>query len=147
MKKKTAVLRSITEVSWKDKLGRALMVLVVVLTIAAFVDGVMRMRIAPIDRIWIETWRTFAYLIFAGLFALLALRPRNSPAIWELTLAHKLAVTLFGLWLGNEVPEVSLAVKMDLALVVLIATAWVLCRGWLSWAAWRAPEPAAKHLR
>jgi hypothetical protein len=35
------------------------------------------------DRIWIETWRTLSYLMFAGLFALLALRPGNSPAIWE----------------------------------------------------------------
>jgi hypothetical protein len=75
---------------WKDRLGRALMALLVALTIVAFVDGIRRMRIATTDRIWIETWRTFAYMMFAGLFALLALRPRNSPAIWELTFGHKL---------------------------------------------------------
>jgi hypothetical protein len=39
--------------------------------------------------------RTVAYMMFAGLFAILALRPRNSPAIWELTFSHKLAVVLF----------------------------------------------------
>lgn len=89
---------------------RALMVVAVVLTVVAFADGIRRMGIAATDRIWIETWRTFAYMVFAGLFALLALRPRNSPAIWELTYGHKLAVVLFGLSLGNTVPEVSLAV-------------------------------------
>jgi hypothetical protein len=132
---------------WKDRVGRAPLALVVLLTIAAFVDGIWRMEVATTDRTWIETWRTFAYMMFAGLFALLALHPRNSPAIWELTVGHKLAVTLFGLWLGNAVPEVSVAVKMDFALVVMIATAWVLCRGWLSWAAWRAPDPAEKDLQ
>jgi hypothetical protein len=126
---------------WKDRLGRALMGLLVVLTMAAFVDGLKRMGVAPTNRIWIETWRTFAYLMFAGLFGLLALRPRNSPAIWELTFGHKSAVVIFGLWLGNAVPEVSLAVKMDGALVVFIATAWTLCRGWLSWTTLRAPDP------
>jgi hypothetical protein len=50
------------------------MALVVVLTIAAFADGISRMGIAITDRIWIETWRTFAYMMFAGLFARLALR-------------------------------------------------------------------------
>jgi hypothetical protein len=53
------------------------------LTIAAFVDGISRTGIAARDRIWIETWRTFAYVMFAGLFALLALRPRNSPALFD----------------------------------------------------------------
>ena len=127
---------------WRDRLGRTLMTLVVLLTIAAFVDGIRRMGIANPDRIWIETWRTFAYMMFACLFAVLALRPRNSPAIWELTFGHKLAVSLFGLSLGTAVPEVSVAVKMDLALVVLMVAAWVLCRGWQSWASWRAPDPA-----
>jgi hypothetical protein len=39
------------------------MALVVMLTIAAFADGIRRMGIATTDRIWIETWRTFAYMM------------------------------------------------------------------------------------
>ena len=99
----------------------------------AFADGLRRMSIANVDRIWVEMWRTFAYVVFAGLFAILALKPRSSPGVWELTFGHKTAVVLFGVRLGDQVPEVSLAVKIDFLLVVLIALAWVLCRGWLSW--------------
>lgn len=116
-----------------DRLGRLIMAGVVLLTLLAFADGLRRMSMANVDRIWVETWRTFAYVVFAGLFAILALKPRSSPGVWELTFGHKTAVVLFGLWLGDTVPEVSLAVKIDFLLVVLIAASWVLCRGWLSW--------------
>jgi hypothetical protein len=129
---------------WKDRLGRGLMWLLAALAIVAFVEGIRGMGIATPDRIWVEAWRTFAYVTFAGLFALLALRPRNSPAIWELTFGHKLAVTLFGFWLGDSVPEVSVSGKVNLALSVMIAAAWVLCRGWMSWATWNATDPGLK---
>jgi hypothetical protein len=118
----------------REKFGRAAIVLLVLLTLGAFADGIMRMAAATTDRIWVETWRTFAYIVFAGLFALLAWRPRKSPGLWELTFAHKVAVVAVGLYLGNAVPEVSIAVKIDLVLVALIVTGWILCRGWLSWA-------------
>jgi hypothetical protein len=116
-----------------DRIGRLIMAVVVLLTLLAFADGLRRMSVANVDRIWVETWRTFAYVVFAGLFAILASKPRSSPGVWELTWGHKTAVVLVGLWLGNEVPEVSLAVRIDFLLVVLIVVAWVLCRGWLSW--------------
>lgn len=117
----------------RDRIGRAIMAVVVILSLIAFADGWRRIWMAGPDRIWIEGWRTFAYLMFAGLFALLAMRPRSSPGIWELTFGHKTAVVLFGLWLGATVPEVSLAVGVDFGLVILIALSWLLCRGWMSW--------------
>lgn len=139
---KTAAGRHATQgILLKDRIGRILMAVVVLLTVGAFADGVHRMMLASDDRIWVETWRTFGYVVFVGLFALLALRPRNMPALWELVMAHKFAVSVFGLWLGNAIPEVSLAVKMDLVLVALIAASWVLCRGWMSWSVWRAKDP------
>lgn len=116
-----------------DRIGRLIMAGVVLLTLLAFADGLRRMSMASVDRIWVETWRTFAYVVFAGLFAILAWKPRSSPGLWELTFGHKTAVVIFGLWLGDKVPEVSLAIKIDFLLVVLIAVAWVLCRGWFSW--------------
>ena len=117
----------------RDRIGRLILALLVLLTLLAFADGLRRMSTANVDRVWVETWRTFGYVVFAGLFAILAWKPRLSPGVWELTFGHKSAVVLFGVWLGEKVPEVSLAVKIDFLLVVLIAIAWVLCRGWLSW--------------
>ena len=115
-----------------DRIGRIVLGLLVAMTFVAFADGVRRMGLAGSDRIWVETWRTFAYLVFAGLFAILAWRPRTSPGLWELTFGHKIAVVLFGLTLGN-VAEAHLAIAVDAVLVVLIVLAWWLCRGWLSW--------------
>jgi hypothetical protein len=115
-----------------DRIGRIVLWLLVAMTIVAFADGVRQMGLAGSDRIWVETWRTFAYLVFAGLFAILALRPRTSPGLWELTFGHKIAVVLFGLTLG-DVAEAHVAIAVDAVLVVLIVLAWWLCRGWLSW--------------
>lgn len=116
----------------RDRIGRLLMWFVAALTMIAFADGLRRMALVGPDRIWVETWRTFAYVVFAGLFSLLALRPRETLGLWELTFAHKIAVVLFGLTLGN-VPEAQVAMVVDAVLVVLIAVSWWLCRGWVTW--------------
>jgi hypothetical protein len=94
--------------------------LLVMLTLAAFADGLRRMAEAGSSRVWIETWRTFAYVVFAGLFAILAWRPVQSPGIWELVFAHKTAVVLDGLTLG-DVPEAHTPIAVDAVLVLLIA--------------------------
>jgi hypothetical protein len=116
----------------RDTLGRGLMWLLVVLTLAAFADGLRRMGKAGPDRIWIETWRTFAYVAFGGLFAILAWRPQHSPGIWELVFAHKAGVVLYGLTLG-DVPEAPIAIVVDTVLVVVMTAGWWLTRGWKSW--------------
>ena len=115
-----------------DRIGRILLWLLVAMTLGAFVDGLGRIGAAGPDRVWVEVWRTFAYLVFAGLFALLAVRPRQSPGLWELTAGHKLAVVVAGLTLG-DVAEAHIAMAIDTLLIVMIGSAWGLCRGWRSW--------------
>src|SRR5215510_6095797 len=104
----------------RDKLGRGVMWLLVVLTLAAFADGLRRMGAAGADRIWIETWRTFAYVVFGGLFAILGWRPRHSPGIWELGFAPSTAALRYGIMLG-DVPEAHAAIAVDTVLFRLIA--------------------------
>jgi uncharacterized BrkB/YihY/UPF0761 family membrane protein len=65
----------------RDTAGRGVMVLTALSTLVAFADGLRRMHAASDDRLWIEGWRTFGYVVFAGLFAVLAARPRRSPGI------------------------------------------------------------------
>jgi hypothetical protein len=115
-----------------DRIGRGLMWVNFVATLVAFADGVNRMVNASDDRLWVEGWRTFAYLVFAGLFALIALRPRGQRGLWELILGHKTALVVFAVVLGG-VPEARLAGLVDFALVLLTAMAYVLCRGWRAW--------------
>ncbi|MFE6977838.1 hypothetical protein [Streptomyces sp. NPDC057682] len=42
----------------------------------------------------VETWRLYGFVVFAGLFALLAARPLGNLAVWLLVITNKLALTL-----------------------------------------------------
>ena len=41
----------------------------------------------------VEGWRMYGFLVFAGLFVLLALRPRHYPGAWEPAIFHKAATS------------------------------------------------------
>ena len=45
----------------------------------------------------VEVWRMYGLAVFAGLFVLLALRPRRYRGVWELAIANKLALTVTGM--------------------------------------------------
>ena len=125
--------------SVRDRVGRAVLVLQSVASIGAFALGIVTMSAAGPDRLFVESWRTFGFLVFAGLFAVLAARPRTSPGVWELIVVHKVAVTTVG-FANINAYEAGSAATIDLVLVILTVLAWVLCRGWLSWQ--RATAPA-----
>ena len=79
-----------------------------------------------------ETWRLFGFLIFAGMFVLLALRPRSSAGVWELAFFHKAAMAVSALFLSSA-KEAALAGTIDAVLAILIAIAYILTRGWMAW--------------
>lgn len=115
-----------------DRIGRGLMTFDALATIFALVNGVILMTTVADDRLITEAWRTFAYVIFAGLWAILAIRPRSLPGLWEMLLFHKAAITIFALVMLGA-PEAPLTAAIDGVLVVTTALAYVLCRGWTPW--------------
>ena len=115
-----------------DLVGRGLAALAAAATVVAFLNGILMTLNASDDRVYVEGWRVSSFAIFAGLFALLAIRPRQSAGVWEILLAGKAAVTVFGALLG-DVPEARLSAVIDLVLVAVVAAAYILCRGWLAW--------------
>jgi hypothetical protein len=118
-----------------DLIGRVLLGLLAASTLYAFVAGWQIVADDGDDRLWVDFWRTTAYLVFAGLFVMLALAPRTRWGIWELVFGQKLAVSIFGLT-HITINEARLDASTDLGLVIVLAVAWVLCRGWRTW---RAP--------
>ncbi|MBN2041027.1 MAG: hypothetical protein JW864_13365 [Spirochaetes bacterium] len=82
--------------------------------------------------VWIETWRMFGFLVFAGMFALLAWRPRSSAGIWELVFFHKAAVGISSFFLSNSQEAISSG-PIDIVLSILIVAAYICTRGWQSW--------------
>ncbi len=119
---------------WQDRLGRGLMVLACLGALAAFASSIGAVQAAPPDFVWVETWRMFGFLVFTGMFALLTLRPRLSAGVWELAFLHKSAMAVSALVLSGA-HEAAAAGSIDAVLAVLIAAAYFLTRGWLSWRA------------
>jgi hypothetical protein len=117
---------------WQDRLGRSFMILASAGAIGAFSYGIKQVQVATPDTIWVKTWRMLAFLVFAGMFALLAFRPRLSAGVWELVLFHKLAMVVSAIFMLN-VKEASIAAPVDTALVLLIIGSYILTRGWRSW--------------
>jgi hypothetical protein len=120
-----------------DLVGRALLTLCAMSAAIAFTDGVTRAAAAPAEWVLTEFWRSAAYLVFAGMWALLAAGPRSQRGMWELIVLHKVLITIHAL-LMLGLPGAGRTAWADGLLVVATATAWVLCRGWLTW----RPAPA-----
>ena len=124
---------------WADRIGRALLGFDAVATLGAFATGIPRIMDADDAHLLTEAWRTFAYIVFAGLWALLAIAPRGQRGVWELVIVHKVAVTVFALAAFTK-PEAPQTAVIDGVLVVTTLAAYVLCRGWSTWRP-SAPEP------
>ncbi len=121
-----------------DFVGRTLLTLCALSATVAFADGVTRVAAVPAEWVLTEFWRTAAYLVFAGMWALLAARPRSQRGMWELIVLHKVLVTVQAL-LVLDLPGAGITAWVDGALAAATVTAWVLCRGWLTWR--RSPAP------
>ncbi len=115
-----------------DRIGRGLLVLCAVATLGAFAQGIQIMATTSDERVITEAWRTFAYVVFAGLWAMLAIAPRGQRGVWELVLFQKIAITSFA-FAVRDLPDGWSTFLIDLALVLATAAAYVLCRGWYGW--------------
>jgi hypothetical protein len=128
----TAVATAARPAPWADRIGRGIMALNAVAALLAFASGLMITAGVSDDRLISETWRTLAYIVFAGLWALLTVAPRSHRGLWELLLFHKGAITAycFAMW---HLPDAPITALVDLTVTVTTLIAYVLCRGWLAW--------------
>ena len=121
-----------TSPRWQELLGRGLMWLAALGAFTAFVSAFTVVNSATAETIWVETWRLFGFLVFTGMFVLLALRPRNSAGVWELAFFHKAAMAISVLFLSGA-KEAVMAGTIDGVLAILIAIAYLCTRGWTAW--------------
>src|SRR5690606_20276325 len=73
-------------VSRPDAVGRAIMA---VCAIAAAYAALSTLTPVAPDLVWLSTWQMLGFALFAGMFALLAIRPRLSAGVWELCFLNK----------------------------------------------------------
>ena len=117
--------------AWRDGLGRALMGLAAVGAVFAAGGGLGALAHASPQTSWLEAWRALGFVMFAGMFALLALRPRRSPGLWELAFFHKAALAVTALFVRSA--EARAAGPTDGVLALLLLAAYLLTAGWRGW--------------
>ncbi|MEU8038389.1 hypothetical protein [Streptosporangium sp. NPDC049078] len=115
-----------------DRIGRTLMAVNAVAALVAFAGGIMITANVSDDRLVTEAWRTLAYIVFAGIWAILAVAPRRQWGLWELLLFQKGAITVYCFVMWDK-PDAMQTAFIDLFVVATTAVAYVLCRGWTSW--------------
>lgn len=120
--------------------GRAL--LVVAALIAAGTAGFELARLGGSSdaTLIVGSWRTFGLIVFAGLFALVAWRPTSYPGVLELSILHKVAVTLVAVNNTQAADAWGVAVVDGLIAIALIA-------GYLLLGCYRAWKPARTAAR
>ncbi len=121
----------------RDRLARILMIVLGVATAGAFANAALTFGAVAPDRIAVEAWRMFAFVVFAGLFTLLGLFPRRMPGIWELVLFQKAAVPIFLAFFVKAGAAASLTdagiIPVDTTLVVVTFFSYLLTQGWRAW--------------
>ena len=123
-----------------DKTGRTLMAVDVLLTLLAVANGVKLMIDASDGTLVLQAWQTFAFVLFAALWTSVVLWPRRIPGIWELLMAHKIAVVTFCL-IVSDVADAKATAAIDGYLVVSTIAAYILCKGWRAWGPFLSMAP------
>ena len=122
------------------RIGRALMALAAVSALVAALSDIATVVSAPASTAVVETWRLCGFVLFTGLFALLAARPGGYRGVWELAIVNKLALTAaaVGFAAHGHVAGTSQVLLWDGSLTVLLVVAYIACQPWR-----KVPAPAA----
>ena len=123
---------------WRDRIAALLLVIAAIGAIGACImtllSGDLGNPALQVPLIWQAT----GYIVFAGLFLLLAAAPRAYPGVWELSIFQKGAMAIAAvvlIALGNSAAVTVLWV--DGILVVMLVIAYVLSRGFVAWGRFR----------
>jgi hypothetical protein len=117
----------------RDRIAQALLLLAAIGAVFAVVGAIEAVANATPATRMVETWRMLGFGAFAGMFFLLAYRPRMYAGIWELAILNKLGLTVFAFAYGSQVDGAGTALVADGAITVMLLAAYGLSRGWRAW--------------
>jgi len=122
----------------RDRAAQILLVLAAVGAVFAVIGAIDAVADATPATRMVETWRMLGFAAFAGMFLLLAYRPRLYAGVWELAILNKLGLTLTALTYGAQVDGARTALFADGAITLMLLAAYVLSRGWRAWSVVRS---------
>jgi hypothetical protein len=120
-----------------DRIGRVLLWIAAVGAAGAAVSAISTVLGAGGATKVVETWRLYGFVVFAGLFVLLALRPLGYRGVWELAVLNKVALTVTALAYAARggISGTGSIIAWDGGLSLVLIAAYVCCRGWTTWSA------------
>jgi hypothetical protein len=125
---------------WRDRAATGLMVLAAISALVALVSAFSDVGAADSSDVVVRLWRLYGFVVFAGLFFLLAFAPRRYAGVWELVIADKLVVAITGfVLLGKAIPEAQASAYVDGTLALITIAAYLLAKGYSGWSRSRAP--------
>lgn len=124
---------------WRQQLATAILILAAFGAIYAFISAVSSVWSAGPETLVVESWRLFGFLVFAGLFLLLAYRPNQYPGVWELVIFHKAAIAIFLVVAGSDATDGTATAVTDGVLAIALIIAYLLVEGYRNWDAFRNP--------
>lgn len=113
--------------------ARVLMGLAAFGALAAAVASIQVVGDAGPETLIVEVWRLVGFILFSGLFALLAYRPLRYAGVWELVIINKLTLTILALTYASDAEGASEVALVDGILTGVLLAAYVLSRGWRAW--------------
>jgi hypothetical protein len=123
---------------WRDRIAAFLLVIAAV---GAFGGCIMTLLSGGLADPAMQVpliWQATGYIVFAGLFLLLAAAPRAYPGVWELCIFQKAAMVIAALVLiGQGNAEAMIVLWVDAVLVAMLVIAYVLSRGFTAWGRFR----------
>lgn len=127
---------SVTGISstWRDRVATGLMLLAAAGALFSFVSAINSVATASPATQVVEMWRMYGFVVFTGLYVLLAFWPRRYPGIWELAILDKAALAITGLvLLGQGVADAQTIFIADGIMTVITLAAYILARGYRGW--------------
>jgi hypothetical protein len=97
----------------RDRIAVALLLLSAAGALVSFLGSIGPAISASSETQVVEIWRAYGYVVFAGLFVLLAFWPRRFPGMWELATFHKVALTISALTIISGAAEAGSIVVAD----------------------------------
>lgn len=113
--------------------ARVLMGLAAVGALAAAATSVEVVRGAGPETLVVEVWRLAGFVVFSGLFALLAYRPLHYAGVWELVILNKLALTIVALSYASAADGAGQVALVDGILTGVLLAAYLMSQGWRAW--------------
>lgn len=122
----------------RNRAAMVLMLLAALGALSAFASSVGTATAAGPETVMAEVWRMYGFLVFAGLFLLLALRPRRYVGVWELVFFHKGALSVTAALIGGGATGAPTVVVIDGILAAMTVTAYFLAKGYTGWVRFRS---------